>query len=1064
MCYQHQGHYAKAEPLLLRVLKIDEKFHGKDSPVTADSLDNLATLYRYRGQYIEAVKRYKQALAIREKVQGKEHPDVANSLNNLGVCYLQQGQYANAEPVLLRALAINEKFLSKEDPQVAITFSNLASLYHYQGRYAEAVKLYKRALAIKKKVLGQDHPDVAISLNNMGLLYKDLGNYADAEMLIKQALVIVETMFGKEHPRVATSLNNLAMIYQDQGNYTEAETLIKRALAIDEKLHGKQHPHVANSLNNLALIYRQQGRYTEAESLFQRALAIDEKYLASEHPRVAIDLNNLALVYQNQGRYADAEPLYKRSVIIIKKIHGNEHLLVAASLKNLATLYQYQGRYAEAEKLHMQVLTIRERIHGNDHPDVASSMNSLAAGYLKQGRYAKAEPLLLRALTIFKKNYGNEHPLVAIALINLALMYQYQHEYTESEKLYKQALAIREKILGKEHPNVAISLNNMAMLYYKQGHYADALAYARKVSAIYRRRFTRPQPVRSGSQLEEQHSVKISFLNHIHILTRQLQDNRVDTDALIAEALEVSQLARSTVATQALTQMSARFIAGGDALAQRVREHQDTLARWQHMDVQLTKALSQPSNKRQPEKEARLRKDQAELDKRLLKLDADLARDFPEYAALSNPSPVTLSEVQDLLQPEEAILSYMIGEKETYLFVVRKDRIKLHRINLNGAKLDAIVKVLRKGLDSKNMLDAFQTIDPKLEYHDLKPYKIPHFDVKQAHALYQKLIAPAEPLLEHVNHVMIIPDGALTSLPFDVLVTEKPSTAVKRLHQYRKVPWLTKKYALSTLPSIGALRVLRHFAKRSRASQALVGFGDPLLNDETRSDIKASRGLSMRVLLRRGPVADADTVRKAFKRLPETQQELEAMAKALGTKHTSLYLQERATESQVRNMTLSPYRVVAFATHGLMAGEFKGVAEPALVLTPPKIGSQSDDGLLTASEVAQLKLNADWVILSACNTAATDGTPGAQGLSGLARAFFYAGSRALLVSHWYVVSDSTVQLQTGMFRELAGQPELGRAEALRRARLKLMQQRHKPYFAHPMFWAPFVVVGEGGTG
>ena len=169
------------------------------------------------------------------------------------------------------------------------------------------------------------------------------------------------------------------------------------------------------------------------------------------------------------------------------------------------------------------------------------------------------------------------------------------------------------------------------------------------------------------------------------------------------------------------------------------------------------------------------------------------------------------------------------------------------------------------------------------------------------------------------------------------------------------------------------------------------------------------------------------------------------------------------TETRVRSMDLSEYSILAFATHGLVSGELKGLAEPALVLTPPDEGSEADDGLLTASEIATLDLNADWVILSACNTAAADGTPGAEGLSGMAKAFFYAGARALLVSHWSVNSEAAVAITTGMLGEMAGDPEIGRAEGLRRSMLAMMETEGKDHFAHPMFWAPFVVVGEGGT-
>jgi len=157
--------------------------------------------------------------------------------------------------------------------------------------------------------------------------------------------------------------------------------------------------------------------------------------------------------------------------------------------------------------------------------------------------------------------------------------------------------------------------------------------------------------------------------------------------------------------------------------------------------------------------------------------------------------------------------------------------------------------------------------------------------------------------------------------------------------------------------------------------------------------------------------------------------------------------------------------VVHFATHGLVAGETamfaENRAEPALLLTPPDTASEEDDGLLTASEVTALKLDADWVILSACNTAAGDSV-GGDALSGLARAFFHAGARALLVSHWYVDSDATVALITKSFDALKADPKIGRAEALRRAMQALIARTDRT--AHPSAWAPFVVVGEGGTG
>jgi CHAT domain-containing protein len=191
--------------------------------------------------------------------------------------------------------------------------------------------------------------------------------------------------------------------------------------------------------------------------------------------------------------------------------------------------------------------------------------------------------------------------------------------------------------------------------------------------------------------------------------------------------------------------------------------------------------------------------------------------------------------------------------------------------------------------------------------------------------------------------------------------------------------------------------------------------------------------------------------------LPDTADEVRTIAKVLGATPDALFLREAASETRVKAAALKEYRVVHFATHGLVAGDLSGLSEPALVLTPPAVATEADDGLLTASEIAALTLNADWVVLSACNTAAGSGA-GAEALSGLARAFFYAGARALLVSHWAVYSEAAAELTTKTFAALVDNPKVGRAEAFRGAMLRLIA-RGEP----PSFWAPFVIVGEAGS-
>jgi CHAT domain-containing protein len=257
------------------------------------------------------------------------------------------------------------------------------------------------------------------------------------------------------------------------------------------------------------------------------------------------------------------------------------------------------------------------------------------------------------------------------------------------------------------------------------------------------------------------------------------------------------------------------------------------------------------------------------------------------------------------------------------------------------------------------------------------------------------------------------------------------------------------------LPAVSSLRALRRIAGPTLAAKPFLGVGDPALNNSPgcNQEITTTAGLF------RGGAVNVDAVRQLCA-LPETGEELRALARSQGASPvTDVYLGARATLPQVESLPLASYRVIAFATHGLTAGDVKNLAEPALVLTPPARASADDAGLLTASEVARLRLDADWVILSACNTAAGEG-PDAEGLSGLAKAFFYAGARALLVSHWPVESAAAVELTTNTLSELRDHPAIGRAEALRRAEMNLLDHGELS-MANPAAWAPFSLLGIG---
>ncbi len=423
-----------------------------------------------------------------------------------------------------------------------------------------------------------------------------------------------------------------------------------------------------------------------------------------------------------------------------------------------------------------------------------------------------------------------------------------------------------------------------------------------------------------------------------------------------------------------------------------------------------------------------------------------IVKRFPDYLSLAEPEPLSVAETQQLLHGDEALIAILAGPQSGLVWVVTRERADWAEIGTSEAALAAQVTALRRGLD------------PLAEgNNDGAPAD---FDIARAYELYRLLLDRFSPMLSGKRHLLLVPSGPLSSLPFQVLVTEPPQSGLPHEEALKQAQWLIRRYALSVLPSVQSLGALRKFSASGVAVKPFFGMGDPIFGKslpESGSARSVKRAPPALAEVYRNGVADLQVL-QGLTPLPETAGELRAVGRTLGAPDEDISLREAATETRVKTAPLKDYRILHFATHELVAGDLTGLNKPALVLTLPPEATEDDDGLLTASEVATLQLNADWVVLSACNTASGDKV-GADALSGLARAFFYAGARSLLVSHWAVNSQAAVDLTTRTFAALAAHPELSRAEAFQRAMLWAIAEGHTPDY-----WAPFAVVGEGGAG
>lgn len=525
------------------------------------------------------------------------------------------------------------------------------------------------------------------------------------------------------------------------------------------------------------------------------------------------------------------------------------------------------------------------------------------------------------------------------------------------------------------------------------------------------------------------------------------------------EAFEVAQRAMSTSAGAALAQLGARFAAGSDALASLVRERQDQLESWKADDRRLAQALAS-GGRLNDEQMSELRDRMNVAQQKIAAADKQLAARFPAYAELAQPKPLPLAQAQALLGEGEALVLIFTAENESFVWALSPTSAEWVRVGKPRREFTESVKRLREGLNpgapavlrsaTRSFGETFVESGEALERT--------RFERTLAYDLWVDLLAPFKQVIGSANRLFIVAEAPFDSLPFNLLVTERPAGDDRDAQALRATNWLIRSHSLVTLPSVASLRALRQGRQQAQAPESFRGYGAPDFRGTGQVVMLRSAGTAASVF-DAGRVS-VDAVR-ALSALPQTESELLNLAKVLGAGAGSVRLGARATEIAVKQDQLARYRVLAFATHGLVAGEIGGLVEPALAFTPPSVATAEDDGLLTASEAARLNLNAEWVILSACNTASGDGTPGASGLSGLARAFFYAGAKTLLVSHWPVRDDAAARLTSETFAALARNDALGKADAYRQSMLAMLADESDPTLAHPAIWAPFVVVGEG---
>lgn len=482
----------------------------------------------------------------------------------------------------------------------------------------------------------------------------------------------------------------------------------------------------------------------------------------------------------------------------------------------------------------------------------------------------------------------------------------------------------------------------------------------------------------------------------------------------------------------------------------------------------------------------------ANLDRLTFKLEKQLFRRAPDQQVLSSLEPVDIPTVQELLQADEALVmfsetpAFLSTKSEVFVWAITKSKVRWRKVAADSSTLADLVQSLRCGLDRSNWLGSAKKC---LELLEIKTVNAPlegdflPFDYDKAHELYQLLFSDIEDIISG-KELIISTYGSLSQLPFHVLVTSPVGEDQNYMESSVSPSWLGVENSITIIPSVSSFKALRTLTKDDVQASKFLGMGNPLLQGEPLEEQKAIEATQKsecnwnappedsrhpNVIARRGinpiksPLGNAEpSAIQQLSPLPETADEICTVAKTFGREKSTIYLGKNLTETKLKSLSregdLQKHGIIHFATHGTLAGEISGINQPGLIMTPPEIPSSIDDGYLSAPEISSLRLNADWIILSACNTAAGNSNDN-EALAGMASAFFYSGSRSLIVSHWYVDSQTSVDLITATMRYYKEQNNRGKAYAFRRAITEIINRGN--YQSHPEFWAPFMLVGNG---
>lgn len=995
-----------------------------------DSLE-LAEIYYGLGEVGFRTNHYdigltyaREALGIREYCYSKEPTyEVVDSYTQVGRLYRRKGNYEKTLEYFELALEVEKTRPNPDLDRISLAYSDLGTLYQNLGEYEKALTYLQLSLEMDLQIHGEDDPEVAILLHNIGIVNSRLGEYDEAIRNTLHALTIRIPVYGEIHREVAKSYYMLGDYYRIKGDYDQALRYNEKAINIWLEIEGPDHASIAAPYILAGIICAEKGDYECALSYNRRALGIQQKQLGKNHPRTAGTLGNIGHIYQLMGDYVSALDYNEQALAMKKERLGPTHPWVSETYRSLGHVHHELVNYPLAIQMYESALAIDRQRLNPDHAVIAENIRYLADVYRSMGKGRQAMAAYQEALVIYRETFGDQHPFLGDLFWGLGAIQREERDWNQAidyvelgfEALNVEPashspdqLPVLDQIAGKLSFLNLLELGGRSYL----GRFSETQVDEDLTSALgmYLQAADLIDSIRLGFQYDA--SKRLLSAQRISIYEGAIQaayllNGLQPHPQWIDLAFRLSERSKATLLYESMQKSHALQVGGlPDDLLKQERSLRLDLAFYEKA-IYDEKILGKNADEARIQKwETRQFATKSAYDALLTRLETE----YPTYHELKYSLEIpNISEVQAAL-PDSAVgfLEYFVGDRSLYAFLIRRESAQM--IQLPGdVSIDSLTTRMRAGLE--------QGWAPSGQAGMPRTYET------AAQKSYSQLIAPLTRLPGGLpTRLIVIPDGVLGYIPFDALLTEPPSD----LGKYKFYPYLIRDHQIS-------------YAYAARL----------WLNQHTRSTQADKNWIAFSPAFERSPATrDSVMLRNDFGFLAHSKPEVLGIQDMIGG---DVWVDEQASEANFK-IQAPDYRIIHISSHAKVNDDnplYSRIAFTALADT-------TEDHFLEVAELFNMRLNAEMVVLSACETARGKLYRG-EGIVSLARGFTYAGAKSILTTLWSVNDAATAEIMQDFYAQLT----VGDAkdQALRQAKLNYLNSQDN-LGAHPFYWSGYVMTGE----